>query len=153
MAIGTTDCNLAGFIDEVLEILRGLDGLNYIPDNPVLNPGIFPYVTVYSAPGTSVGEPAGYVQKDLSNVTIAMVLPLDDLATATAFLLPYREQIPMSLLKWFYKDKAITGGSKHAQHIGTSISIVMGPIDWPTGQSMFGYLITLNDVKIQNEVT
>ncbi|MCP5013769.1 MAG: hypothetical protein GY938_00630 [Ketobacter sp.] len=150
MAIGTTNYNLAGFIDEVLEILRGLDGLNYIPDNPSLNPGIWPYVTVYSSEGTSVGRPAGLVQTDLNSVTIALVVPLDDLAKATAFLLPYREQIPMSLLKWFY-DKG-QPSSRHAQHIGTSISVVMGPIEWPQGQQMFGYLITLNDVKIQNEV-
>lgn len=148
MAIGTTACNLAGFIDEVLEILRGLDGLNYVPDNPTLSPGTFPYVTAYSSDGTSVGRPAGLVQTDLNNVTIAMVAPLDNLAKIVKFWLPYREQIPMALLKWFYIDEA----SAHAQHIGTSISVIMGPIDWPSGQAMFGYLITLNDVKIQNEV-
>ena len=150
MAIGTTACNLAGFTDEVLEVLRGLDGLNYVPDNPDINPGVFPYVTVYSSERSSKVAPST-VQTDLNNVTIALVVPLDDLAKAVAFMLPYREQIPLALHKWFYVDS--DGGSAHAQHIGTDITVIMGPIEWPQGLQMFGYLITLNDVKIQNEVT
>ena len=150
MAIGTTTHNLQGFIDEVLEVLRGLFDHAYIPDNPDINPGIWPYATVYMTNGTSKGEPAGYVQKDLTDVVIALVVPLEDYAKAFDFLLPYREQIPMALFKYFYKDGT---RSAHAQHIGTEINLTMGPIEWPQGQQMFGYLITLSDVKIENEVS
>lgn len=150
MAIGTLNYNLAGFIDEVLEILRGLFDNAYIPDNPDINPGSWPYATVYMSNGTSKGEPAGYVQKDLSDVTIAVIVPLDDMARAIQFLLPYREQIPNALFKWFYKDGP---QSQHAQHIGTEMTLNLGPLEWPSGQNMFGWLITLNEVKIQNEIT
>lgn len=148
----TTKHNLQGFINEVLEVLRGLDGLNYVPDNPELNPGIWPFVTVYMTNGTSKGTPAGYVQTDLTDVTIAMVVPLEDLAKAVDFLLPYREQIPMALYNHFYRQNNGMN-SAHAQHLGEEITLNMSPISWPQGQEMFGYLITLNGVKIQNEVT
>jgi len=148
----TTKHNLQGFIDEVLEVLRGLAHVNYVPDNPDLDPRIYPYITVYMTTGTSVGEPAGYVQKDLTDVTIAMIMPLDNLEKSIEFLLPYREQIPMALYKHFYRNGNGVN-SDHAQHIGEGITINMSPIEWPQGQQMFGYLITLNGVKIQNEIT
>lgn len=151
MAIGTATHNLQGFIDEVLQVLRGLFDYAYTPDNPSINPGTFPYVTVYMANGTSKGEPAGLISKDLTDVVIVIVVPLEDYAKAVNFLLPYREQIPIALYKWFYVDD--DGGSAHAQHIGTEINFTMGPIEWPQGQQMFGYLITLSDVKIENEVS
>ena len=147
----TTTHNLQGFIDEVLEVLRGLSHVNYVPDNPDISPRIYPYLTVYMTTGVTKGEPAGYVQTDLTDVTIAMVVPLEDMAKAVEFLLPYREQIPRALYKHFYRQTANVN-SDHVQHLGESITINMSPIDWPSGQPMFGYLITLNGVKIQNEI-
>ncbi len=147
MAIGTVKYNLAGFIDEVLEVLRGLFDNALVPDDPILDPGITPFVTVYMSNGLSKIGPAT-VLTNLDDVTIAVIVPVNDLATAVKFLLPYREQIPMALYNWFYD-----GQSEHAQHIGMDMAINLGPIEWPSGQERFGYLITLNEVKIQNEVT
>lgn len=147
MAIGTVEHNLQGFIDEVLEVLRGLFDNAYIPDNPDIAPGIFPYVTVYMSNGTSKIGPAT-VLTNLDDPVIAVLVPLDDYGKAVDFLLPYREQIPMALYNWFYIDSQ----SAHAQHIGEDMTITLGPIDWP-GIAIFGYLITLNTVKIQNEVS
>ncbi len=145
----TTVCNLQGFINEVIEVLRGLPHLNYIPDTPDINPSAWPYVGVYMTDGITKATPAGLVQTDLNNVTIAMVVPLDDMSKAVEFFLPYREQVPAALIKEFI----LNNNSDHAQHIGAEITVSMSPIEWPQGQEMFGLLVGLVGVKIQNEIT
>ncbi len=147
----TTPDNLAGFTDEILEVLRGLPGVAFIPDNPVLNPGTWPYFTVYTTTGVTKAQPSGQLQTDLNDVTIAMIVPLDDLAKATAYLLPFREQIPRYLIRQFIKGD-FGNKSDHVQLPFTEIIATMGPIQWVGGAEMFGWLFTLVGSKIQNEV-
>ena len=147
----TTTHNLVGFTDEVIEVLRGLVSEGYIPDNPDLNPGVWPYGTVYTTTGTTKAQPAGQIQTDLNDVTIAWIVPLDDLAKATAYLLPFREQIPREIIKQFIKGEN-GNRSAHIQHPFIEIQVTLGPIEWVGGAEMFGWLITLIGSKIQNEV-
>ncbi len=143
----TTNANIRGFIAECVEVIRGLPGLTYVPDNPPLHAVVWPMVTVYASDGITTDQPAGLVMTGIDNVTIAVVLPLDNLERTIDFLLPYREQIPKALFTEFTKNNA----SSHAQKIGI-ISYTLGPIEWPQGIEMFGFLFTVNDVKIQNEM-
>lgn len=147
--MNTTPYNLKGFVDEILEVLRGLPGENFVPDNPTLNPGSWPYGTVWHNRGTTKAHPAGLIQTDLNDVTIAWMVPLDDLGKAIDYMLPFRERLPMELIKFFVRDQ----GSQHVQHPWIEIECELGPIDYPGGEQMYGFLILLRDAKIQNEIT
>jgi hypothetical protein len=140
---------LQGFCSEILQILRGLPGENYVPDQPENNPGQFPFGTVYSAIGETKATPAGMVQTDLSDVTIAWVVPLENLATANAYMLPFRELIPRAIID----GMLVNGRSKHAQTPFQTITLSLGFVDWGGSGVMFGWLITLQGVKVQNDIT
>lgn len=144
----TTTYNLQGFIAECVTQIRTLADLRYVPDNPPLQVSVWPMVTVFASDGEFIDQPAGLLMTGLNNVTIAVILPTgNDLEKVIDFLLPYCEQIPMTLFKYFTKNNS----SSHAQKIG-AISYTIGPIEWG-GIDMFGFLFTIQDVKIQNEVT
>ncbi len=142
----TTTYNLQGFINECLTLLRTMDEFNYVPDNPPVQIAQWPMAIVYSSDGVSTDQPAGLCMTDLDSVTIGILLPAADYENAIDFLLPYREQIPMMFFNYFTK----TNSSSHAQKIG-QISYTLSPIEWG-GIDCFGYLFTIHDVKIQNEV-
>lgn len=142
----TAPTNIQGFIAECVQEIRGLPDLRYVPDNPPLQVPVWPMVTVFASDGVSVDQPAGLCMTSLDNVTIAVILPIDNLERVIDFLLPYREQIPMTLFRFFTKNNS----SNHAQKIG-QISYTMGPIEWG-GVDMFGFLFTIADVKISNEI-
>lgn len=149
MATGTTDYNLIGFIHECIEELRGIfpEG-SYISDDPDINPGIFPYITMYAA-DCEVGGNTPQEMIWLNQPVIMVVVPLDNLQKAISFLAPYWEQIPIALQSAFI----VNGRSQHAQNIGIErMTLSMGPIEWIGGAVMFGITIRLNGVKITNTV-
>ena len=132
-----TTYNLQGFIAECVEQIRTLPDLRYIPDNPPLQMSAWPMVTVFASDGISTDQPAGLLMTDLDNVTIAVILPVNnDLEKVIEFLLPYREQIAMTLFRFFTKNNS----SEHVQKIG-AISYTMGPIEWGAINA-FGYFMS-----------
>lgn len=140
---------LKGFVDEIIEVLEALPGDNYIPESPVANPGTFPFGTVYQSESTMTAQPAGLVATSLNDVTVVWLVPFDDLARPIEYMLPLKEEIEFELIKRFIKND--TPNSSHVQHPFISVTMVLGPIEWANVE-MFGWLITLNGAKVQNEV-
>lgn len=144
----TAACNLYGFIQECLQELRGIFNEAYVPDNPTINPGTWPYITMHG----STAEVGGNTPQELiwkNNPVIVIVMPLDDLARVNEFLMPYWEQIPITLQSAF----VVNGRSKHAQNLGDlRMQLTIGPIEWIGGAEMFGITIQFGGVKITNTV-
>jgi len=147
--MASLDFALQGFISEVLQIVRGIPHLRYVPDNPPLQVPFWPMVTMYASSGTvnTEGQPSG-IFKELHNPSIAVVVPLDNLERANEFMLPLIQAIPYEIKKGLIHD----GRSGHAHTFG-EIEYTLGPIEWPQGLDMFGLLFTINNVKVENTVS
>lgn len=133
---------LAGFIDECLTVIRTVSGLNSIPDNPTNRPGNPPYATIYASTGLDKQGP-GAARTSLDGVTIAVLVPLTDMAAWIDLLLPLRETVPQALY-----DQLVGAGFTHTQNFN-EIECSLGPIDW--GEvTMFGWLFTIREVNRLN---
>jgi len=86
------------------------------------------------------------VATDLHSLQIAVLMPLNDIAQAVNTMLPLYEPIIAAI---FNHRNGRT--SAHYQTFG-DIVYTLGPIDWAGGTLMYGYVFTIQEVKLQNVI-
>ena len=135
---------LSGATTELVGVVAGVTGINHSPNEPQEQVTIYPAAYTYTTDGTGINEPAD-VQKDLHNIQIAVIMPLNDLVQCVKVMLPLYEPITKAI---FQHRNGRT--SSHYATFG-NITYTLGPIEW-AGQDMFGYVFTVQSVKIQNNI-
>ena len=136
---------LQGFIDEVIAEVANVNGIRQAPNDPPEKISAWPIAVVYSTSGVAKNAPA-QTMTTLDDVTIAVLVPLVDMARKVALLLPFRESVPMAI-----NSKLMSTGYTNAQTFG-DITHTFGPVDW-AGMECFGWLFTIKSVKIQTVIT
>jgi hypothetical protein len=137
---------LQGAIAELVDVIAAVDGIIHAPDEPSEQIATWPAAMTYATDGTAINEPPD-VAKDLHNIQIVVIMPLVDYRQVMKTLLPLYEPIRNDLI-------AHRNGrtSAHYATFGT-IAYTLGPIEWTQGQEMFGYVFTIQNLKIINGVT
>ncbi len=130
--------------EAVLEIVQTIrEALETdIPDYPQAMAHNAPSVFVYATEGITQGIPMGAATL-LDTVTVAVFEPYVDLESQVERMLPYREDIPLALMR-----KRIAFEWQYVNTFGDSIEHTFGQFDWG-GQPMIGYLFSLREVKVQ----
>lgn len=137
---------LQGAIVELINVVEAVSGINYAPDEPSEQITVWPAAFAYATEGVSINEPPD-LAKDLHNIQIAVVVPLNDYRQATLTLLPLYEPIRNALI-------AHRNGRTSSHYITFgNITYSMGPIDWPQGDTMYAFIFNIQGVKIFNEIT
>ena len=139
------DYTLQGAIHELVAELRGIANINYAPDTPTENAPQYPAAMAYATDGLSINEPAN-VAKDLHNISIAVFMPMTDYAIVIGIMLPLYEPIRNAFIAH--------RNSRTSQHYSTfgNITYTLGQIDWGGGQLMYGYVFTIENLKIMNTI-
>ena len=135
---------LDGAITELIGVISGVSGIQVAPTSPAEQVTAYPAAFAYATSGRSRNAPAGSTT-DLHAVQIAVLMPLNDMGQATQTMLPLYEPMIAALIN--YRDNRT---SSNFQTFG-DITYTLGPIDWG-GVVMYGYVLTLEEVKIQNVI-
>lgn len=136
---------LQGAIQEFVDVIAAIDGINYAPDEPSGNVPSWPAAFTYATEGLSINEPPD-MAKDLHNIQIAVIMPFGDYRQMMLTLLPLYELIRNDLIahrNGRTSDHYITFGN---------IVYTLGPIDWGGSSTMFGYVFGIQGVKIYNDL-
>ena len=136
---------LQGAIIELINVIEALDDINYAPDEPNESVTVWPAAFAYATDGININEPPD-ISKDLHTVQIAVLMPLNDYRQATKVMLPLYESITGAINN-HRNDRT----SAHYATFG-GIRYTLGPIDWPQGELMYGYIFTIENLKIINEL-
>jgi hypothetical protein len=134
---------LQGALDELIGVMRDVSGVTHAPDDPGLQVVEYPAAMVYVSEGTLKNQPQN-VRTDLHTVQIAVIMPTSELEYTNQTMLALLEPIAGAL---FSHHNGRT--SLHYQTFG-EIQYTYGPIEWPSGVQYFGYIFTINGLKIQN---
>lgn len=137
---------LQGAIQELIGVINALSGIKYAPDEPNESVTAWPAAFAYATDGVAWNEPPP-VAKDLHNIQIAVVMPFNDYRQATRTMLPLYESIRNAIIS--HRNGRT---SSHYNTFG-AIRYTLGPVEWAQGELMYGYVFTLEDVKIINTVT
>ena len=137
--------NLQGAISELVAVIGAVNGVHHAPDEPGEQVSAWPAAMTYATDGISRNEPPDTV-KSLHSVQVAVIMPLNDMRQATRAMLPLYETITAAL--YTHRNGRT---SAHYDTFG-EISYTLGPIDWPQGQVMYGYVFTIPAIKIRNTI-
>lgn len=138
---------LQGAIDELIAVVDAVTGINYAPGDPPGQINASVAAVVYGSRGANKGGPGSTMMTDLHDVTIAVVMPFTSFEHCNQVMLPFCELITEAL-----RDHLRGRTSAHYSTFG-DIRYVYGPIEWPAGIIMLGYLFTIENLKIQNTIT
>jgi hypothetical protein len=100
----------------------------------------------YATDGVLSGNRASAENKTLHTVTVAVIMPLNDMRQATKTMLPLYEPISNALIAH------LNGRTSANYSTWGALEYTLGPIEWPQGQIMYGYIFTLREMKIINEL-
>ena len=134
--------DLQGFVDEVIALIRAVDGIDFVPDEPQLMPTILPMSTVYASSGRGRHAPAGAMTY-WHDVRIAFVGPLDNLEQVNDLITGKLEAIVEAV----YDN---LGSYTNAVNIG-DFDYTFGPIQWG-GMDVYGLMLDFREVKIQRNL-
>lgn len=137
---------LQGAIHELVAVVGDIPGIHHVPKEPSEQITSFPAAMTYATNGYVSGNRASMENKTLHDVTIAVLMPLNDMRQATITMLPLYEAVTDALIGHL--------NGRTSQHYSTwgSLEYTLGPIEWPQGQLMYGYLFTLREMKIMREI-
>lgn len=138
-----TTPSIEEFIDELVEVVRAVPGINYAPDDPPGKLATHPAAVVWLTGGRSVIGPPE-VATYHHGVRIGLLTSMDNLSMANQRILPQIEPVIDAI---WNKLRSSTGPFSGGQHIN-EITYTYGPVQW-ADVWYFGALIDLSDVKIQ----
>lgn len=133
--------SLEGFIDEVIDVVRGASGIRYAPNDPPSTIATDPAAVVWLASGRNIMAPPGVVTYH-HGVRVGLMTGMGNIAVANQRILPRIEPVIEAI--W---GRFLSPGFTHCQNI-EQITFTYGPIEWG-GVWLFGALIDLEGVKIQ----
>ena len=136
---------LQGAIAELVAVVGAVDGVNYYPDEPGEQIPLWPAAMVYMTDGVT-GASGNDLKTDKHNIQIAVIMPAIDMRQQAKTMLPLFEPITAAL--WAHRN------SYTSAHYDTFIGIAhsLGPMEWPSGELWYGYVFTLQELKIQNNI-
>ncbi len=136
---------LAGATAELVAVIAAVSGINHAPSEPTEQITTYPTAQTYTTGGSSINEPPD-VEKSLHSINIAVLMPLNDIRQAIKVMLPLYEVIVAAI----YTHR----NGRTSSHYATfgALNYTLGPVDWPSGQIMYGYIFTLDGIKIQNNI-
>lgn len=137
---------LQGAIAELVDVIAAVDGINHAPDEPSEQINNWPAAMTYATNGFVSGNRASAENKSLHDVTIAVLMPLNDMRQATKTMLPLYEKITDALISH------LNGRTSANYSTWGSLDYTMGPIEWPQSLEMYGYIFTIRELKIINEI-
>lgn len=137
---------LQGAISELVNVIADVSGINYVPDEPSEQISAWPAAMIYATDGLVSGMRASTENKSLHNVAIAIIMPLQDMRLATEIMLPFYELVTDALITH------LNGRTSAHYSTWSELNYTLGPIEWPSGQLMYGYIFTIGGLKIINEV-
>ena len=135
---------IEGAILEWVEIIQAVDGIQNVPDTPLEQVTSTPQVMIYNTDGFSLNEPND-IEKSLHNVQLAVVMPLSNLSYAIKTMLPLYEKIVKAL--WDHRNSRASANAATFEQI----TYTFGIIEWAQ-LDLYGYIFTLNNVKIWNNL-
>ena len=138
---------LQGAISEIVDVIAAVDSVNHVPDEPTEQVTIWPAAMVYATDGLVSPNRASVENKTLHSITVAVIMPLNDMRQATKIMLPLYEPIANALIGH------LNGRTSQNYSTWGGLEYTLGPIEWPQGQVMYGYIFTLREVKIINDIT
>lgn len=133
--------SIVGFIDEVIEVIRDLPGIVFVPDDPPATIATHPAAVVWLTDFRANLGPDAIVEHHFG-VRIGLITAMSNIAVANQRILPQIEPV----------IEAIAHKQRQAAGFLNSINIeavsgTYGPIQW--GDIWyFGALIDLGDIKI-----
>jgi len=138
---------LQGAIAELIDAIGAVPGVQFAPDEPIEQIVGWPVAMAYMTDGLLSGNRASQENKSLHNVQIAVLMPLNDLRQCMLTMLPLMEPIVNALITH------LNGRTSNNYSTWGNLTWILGPIEWPQGQDMFGYVFTIEGMKIINEIS
>ncbi len=132
-------------VAEIVDELQTISDLRNVPDEPPTNADPFPFAVVYPLSGIFVGGPAP-LMKGLHSINIEIHVALKDMPRDFRHVMKLIDQIPYEMMK-LRKDGLLTNLSTFG-----GISYTFGELSW-AGVKTLGVIYTLEDVKIEREIT
>lgn len=133
---------LQGAIDEIIDELADVEGIQRAPDDPEQQIVVWPVAMAYASESVSVLD-ASNTKKDLHDITIAVLMPLVSLPHAVQITLPMFDRITEVL--WDHLQGQTSAHYSQFRDISGSF----GPIEWGNNEVYFGWLIKVNQLKIR----
>lgn len=138
---------LAGATAELVSVISGVSGVKYAPSEPSEQIKSWPVAMTYTTDGRVSELRASIENKSLHTINIAVLMPLNDLRQAVLTMLPLYEPITDALINH------LNGRTSTQYATWRNLAYTLGPVEWPTGDVMYGYVFTLQEVKIQNDLS
>jgi len=138
---------LQGAIAELIDVIGAVSGVQFAPDEPIEQVVGWPVAMAYMTDGLLSGNRASQENKSLHTVQIAVIMPLNDLRQCMLTMLPLMEPIVDALISH------LNGRTSNHYSTWGGLSWTLGPIEWPQGQDMFGYVFAVEGMKIINEIS
>lgn len=136
--------SLEGLIDELIETVRTVSGIAFVPDDPPARLASHPAGVVWLTGGRSVIGPPG-VATYHHDIRIGLLTAIENTGLANQRILPQIEPVIEAI--W---TRLATSGFTNCQNIA-DITYTYGPIQW-ADIWYFGAIIDLEEVKIQREL-
>jgi len=136
-----SDSDLKDAVQEVVNMLREVDGLRRVPDEPPENNDQFPFVIVYPGDGRYKGGPPGLVT-GLHNIVIELHIARKDLPRDFSSAMVLFDRIPFKLFANLKAKKFST------IRTFSDIEYEFGPLNY-AGIDTLGPTYTMTEVKIQ----
>lgn len=149
MAI-SSDPTLEHFMQELAADLAEIPGIVFAPRHPPEKIAVFPCAVPYNVTGRIVHAPQNLITY-LHTVQIAVLTARKDSDKDNEIIIPFLEKVTekiflrLSINGTMYSDLETIGDADE------SASYVYTALPWG-GQDYLGYLITLNNVKIQRDL-
>lgn len=142
-------------IEEIITVLRTVDGIENVPLNP---PSVMSYKTfglVYPANGTyTAGAPTG-TKRGLHNISIDILTVNIDPARCIAQMKPFLDTVSMALSRQVSYDSDGNAGGQFNHSIETFVNLdytmVLTPADYG-GVPVLGIHFTMNQAKILTDL-
>lgn len=135
---------LEGFLDELIETVRTVSGIAFVPDDPPARLASHPAGVVWLTGGRSVIGPPG-VATYHHDVRVGLLTAIENTALANQRILPQIEPVIEAI--W---TRLAASLFLNCQNIG-DITYTYGPIQW-ADIWYFGAIVDLEEVKIQREL-
>lgn len=139
---------LAAAITQAQTYIAALSGIRAAPSTPPERVNVFPFVIARPGNG-SIKFGATGAKKGLHNIIIELHVARKDLPRDVATILPYCESIPNLLMYKLLNDDKWNGTIDTFE----SITYRFMSWDWSPELKTIGIEFTVNDVKIQSELT
>ena len=138
---------IEGAINELIDELAQIQGIYNAPPTPLEQVTAWPVAMVYNSSGQLSENRASFEDKSLHDVEIVVLMPLNNLNLAVRTMLPLYELVVKKLIQH------LNGRTSNNYETWQTLNYTLGPIDWPQGQLMYGYLFTIGGMKIINDVS